>query len=94
MQMQEEARVLTCHAIDCSYNCATECCAPQIEVGDSHPMCDTYTRNPQVDIQTGEPPVGACKVTQCHYNQEMDCSASGITLTVHSGHADCATFRA
>ena len=36
--------------------------------------------------------VGACHVKDCRWNTEMVCRASGITVTPHSGHADCATF--
>jgi hypothetical protein len=91
MQMQE-AQVMTCHAGVCSWNCDDQCCAPTIQVGADHPQCDTFTRTPQhpADILAS---VMDCKVVACHFNKEMACGATGITLDVHQGHADCATFR-
>jgi hypothetical protein len=87
-----EARVLTCLAEDCSYNCRDECCAPMVEVGEDHPACDTFTTG-EVQMREGEPTIADCKVSDCHYNGQMSCHAPGITLLTHSGHADCATFR-
>jgi Domain of Unknown Function (DUF1540) len=87
-----EAHVLTCLAEDCSYNCEDECCAPKIEVGADHPKCDMFTTS-RVRVTDGEPAISQCMVDQCHFNSSRECSASGVTMTTHSGHADCATFR-
>ena len=92
MQQMTEARVLTCLAEDCSYNCRDECCAPSIEVGADHPACDTFTTG-AVDEAEGVPPIRECMVSHCHFNEAMSCSASGVTMISHSGHADCATYR-
>jgi len=92
MQEKSSAHVLTCLAEDCSYNCRDECCAPMIAVGDEHPSCDWYTTGP-VELAGGEPGIQDCKVSHCHYNSDMACSAAGITMMTHAGHADCATFR-
>ena len=91
MQMSE-ATVLTCLAEDCSYNCREVCCAPAVEVGAEHPACDTFTTG-AVSVGAGEPGIRDCKVMQCHFNSSEACTASGITMITHSGHADCATFR-
>jgi hypothetical protein len=91
MQMSE-AHVLTCGAETCSYNCRDVCCAPSIEVGAEHPACDTYTTG-AVDILEGEPAVRDCKVFDCNFNNSEMCSAAGITMISHAGHADCGTFR-
>ncbi len=88
-----EAHVLTCLVGDCSFNCEHECCAPKVEVGDEHPMCDMYTTE-KVSASSGEPKVSQCKVMRCHFNSGNECGASGVTMTRHHGHADCATFRA
>ena len=92
MQMQTEPTVMTCLAEDCSYNCRDECCAPAIEVGEDHPKCDTFTTG-AVTIAELPATVQDCMVGECHFNHEMSCSASGVTLTTHAGHADCTTFR-
>lgn len=91
-QQMGEARVLTCLAEDCSYNCRDECCAPKVEVGSDHPRCDTFTTG-QVPISTGEPPVQECDVEDCHFNHALACAAAGITMSNHAGHADCITYR-
>ena len=91
MQMTD-GHVLTCLASECSYNCEMMCCAPEIMVGDAHPACDTFTMN-DVDLQKRSPRVQKCFVQECHFNKQTTCGASGITLTEHSDHADCATFR-
>jgi len=91
MEMRE-SHVMTCHAAECSYNCDEECCAPKIEVGDDHPKCDMYTLAP-VERHNSMPMVSKCMVSECHFNGDMSCTAAGITLWKHGGHADCATFR-
>lgn len=92
MQMMN-GHVMTCHADGCSYNCDAMCCAPVIEIGDDHPMCDMYTTG-IVEAKAATPMVGKCMVGECHFNSQMSCGAAGITLTRHSDHADCATYRA
>lgn len=90
--MLEQPHVMTCHAGACSWNCDDQCCSPTVEIGAEHPRCDTFTTAHQSpgDILAS---VMDCKVTDCHFNHDMACGASGITLDVHQGHADCATFR-
>jgi hypothetical protein len=29
----------------------------------------------------------------CHFNAAEACTASGVTMIMHSGHADCGTYR-
>lgn len=92
MQMQGESHVMTCLAEECSWNCREECCAPSVQIGDDHPKCDTYTTgavSPLGDMA----PVKGCLVTDCHFNHELGCDAAGITLSIHSAHADCMTYR-
>lgn len=37
--------------------------------------------------------VATCRVQNCMYNQNMDCTApSGISINLHEDHADCETF--
>jgi len=92
MQEHSMAHVMTCLAEECSWNCGDQCCAPSIEVGEDHPRCDTYTTAPAktTDVMAE---VQDCKVSDCHFNHSMMCGAAGITLSTHSGHADCLTFR-
>jgi hypothetical protein len=87
-----EARVMTCLADGCSYNCREECCAPIIAVGGEHAACDTFTTGAVEEAQ-GMPGVEACDVLNCHFNASSTCSASGVTMMIDGTHADCATFR-
>lgn len=87
-------KIMGCTASDCAYNKNNECHTMAITVGDGrHPACDTYykalNKGGSPDI-TGS--VGACKVDICKFNKALECSASGINVGSHSGHADCKTF--
>jgi hypothetical protein len=92
MQMQSESRVMTCLAEECSWNCRDECCAPAVEIGDDHPKCDTFTTG-EVSPLSDMAPVQECLVSDCHFNHGRSCGAAGITLDIHSTHADCLTYR-
>ena len=65
-----------------------------ITVGDSEcAFCDTFTK---ASMKGGDPAVtggvGACKASSCKYNKSLECAAGSIHVSVHSGHADCATY--
>lgn len=92
---QDKAPVVTCTVMECSYNDMERCCAPQIEVGDQHPACDTFTTSGATQTQDQQmSQVGICHVQECTFNQQQQCSAPGITVTHHSSHADCSSYRA
>ncbi len=89
--------IKSCEVTDCSYNKHNSCHTLAITVGgpgDACPMCDTFISAAQragiPDVQGG---VGACRVESCSYNDSLECSAPSISVTRHSGHPDCATFR-
>ncbi len=87
-------RILSCSVTECAYNINNECHTLAITVGDgSHASCDTYYRTQvkggAVDQIGG---VGACKADACKFNKAFECSAPGINVAAHSGHADCKTF--
>ena len=88
-----DGHVLTCLAPTCSYNCDSMCCAPEVMVGDSHPACDMFTTQ-EVSMAKHSPRVQKCNVGGCHFNKQLTCVASGITLAPHADHADCTTYRA
>lgn len=94
MGQQGKAPVVTCTVSECSYNEQEKCCAPTIEVGDSHPQCDTFTTSQGVQsVQQDMSSVSACHVMQCTFNDGHQCEAPGITVTHHANHADCSSFR-
>ena len=86
-------KVLTCEINKCAYNMDSMCHAMAINVGGSHPMCDTYMEKAQ---KGGVPDmigvVGACKIDDCEFNQSLECAAEGINIRLHSDHADCRTY--
>lgn len=84
--------VKKCDMLECYYNREKKCHAGAINVGGSHPQCDTFTISPQHIPLEEQAQVGACKVTNCKYNQDMSCHASGIDVSHHDQHADCCTF--
>ncbi|HNR51273.1 MAG: hypothetical protein BWZ01_00413 [Deltaproteobacteria bacterium ADurb.BinA179] len=91
MSMPEITR---CDATECSYNRDRQCHTMAITIGDaSCPMCDTFV---QTDASGGDPSVigrvGACKTSNCRYNEALECTAESINVGMHSRHADCMTF--
>lgn len=94
MGQQGQAPVVTCTVMECSYNNEERCCAPQIEVGDQHPQCDTFTTSGASNAMEQEMSrVGTCHVQQCSFNMQQQCDAPGITVTHHTTHADCSSYR-
>jgi hypothetical protein len=91
--MMDEGHVLTCTVTECSYNRMEVCHAPNINVGDNHPACDTFTTSNASLNESGMPDVAICNVLECQFNENNDCMAPGITVAHHSNHADCLTFR-
>ncbi|MEW5705441.1 MAG: DUF1540 domain-containing protein [Actinomycetota bacterium] len=93
MQQMERGHVLTCSVAECSYNANEVCHAPNINVGATHPTCDTFTLGNVNQAPLGMPDVSICSVTNCQFNKNNDCMAPGITVAHHGTHADCLTFR-
>lgn len=95
MEMQQQnGMVLACTVENCAWWKNRQCHAPKIEVGSTHPMCDTFTEQMQVDqADIDEPRVAMCSVQECKFNdQGQECSAPGITVGHHADHADCDTY--
>jgi len=91
------ANVSACDASSCAYNVDLNCHARAITVGAGvHPACDTYiprARRPDAAADSGPSAgVGACKVTRCRHNQNLECEAPEIRVEPHEKHADCVTF--
>lgn len=92
-QQQDAAPVVTCKVTECSYNQQEQCCAQNIEVGDQHPQCDTFTTGSVQRMQQSMSKVGICNVMDCSFNASKKCDAPGITVTQHTDHADCSSYR-
>lgn len=89
----EEGHVLTCAVTNCSFNENEVCYAAGIDVGETEPVCDTFTTAPVYRSPEGMPDVSLCNITQCRFNQDKDCAAPGITVAYHGNLAECMTFR-
>jgi len=87
--------VSECEMSECAYNQQRVCHALAITVGDDTcPMCDTYFDSDSkggFGDETGT--VGACKESDCQFNNALECSAPNIKVASHSGHADCSTYK-
>lgn len=92
MNDQQMPPVARCEVTQCFFNTEKQCHAPAINVGGSHPNCDTFIPQGNHINRLGNSLVGACHVTQCRYNAEMTCNADSIVVANHADHADCDTF--
>lgn len=83
-----------CDMTECFFNQGRKCHASAINIGGSHPQCDTFTASGKHASPAPTAMVGACKVEQCRYNTDMQCTAQSIAVGQHLMHADCKTFEA
>jgi hypothetical protein len=85
-----------CDARNCAYNVNRVCHARAITIGSGlHPECDTFlAADTHVQDTTSIALVGACKMSACCYNDDLECRAPSIAVAHHERHADCTTFRA
>lgn len=88
--------VSQCLVTECAYNVHDRCCARAITIGDGvHPGCDTFfeasTHSRMHAMAAG---VGACKVTGCRYNDDLECQADSIQVQWRGKTVDCMTFSA
>lgn len=90
--MNDVPPVSKCTVEQCFYNKSQMCHAPAINVGGSHPSCDTFISEGQHIDRMATGLVGACHVDQCRWNTNLTCHASGIEVGTHAEHADCNTF--
>lgn len=93
-QSIEMAIVEMCEVSACAYNERGSCHARAITIGDGdHAACDTFfPRAQHVPGQTPAAGVGACKVSVCKHNSDLECTADLVRIGQHAGHADCQTF--
>lgn len=90
----EMGMVLACQVDACSYNRNLECRAGQIEVGGcEHAKCDTFTTGQIEELETAQPMVANCDVSDCKFNQDArNCQAPAVSLGHHGQHAECDSF--
>ena len=90
----EMSKVIKCEISDCAYNVDDCCHTMAITVGDSmNPKCDTFC---QSSIKGGDvgcmAGVGACKVSACINNSNLECCSPGISVGYKNQEVDCLTF--
>lgn len=89
-------KVTECNASNCAYNKHNSCHTLSITVGGPNecPKCDTYfgsaTPGGIPDMKAG---IGACKMSDCSYNESLECGASSVKIGWHMNHPDCQTFK-
>ena len=94
--MMEMPKVISCTVTNCAYNTSQVCHAMAITVGDisNRPKCDTFFQTSihggLKDVTAG---VGACKISDCTHNKELECNAQNIKVGMQSGAAECLTFK-
>jgi hypothetical protein len=92
----EMPQVSKCDVDECSYNGEGLCHALAITVGDiEEATCDTYcslSRKGGDRSTVGQ--VGACKMGDCVFNDQLECQAEGIDVSHKGSHVDCMTYRA
>lgn len=86
--------VSQCDITKCSFNMDRSCHAKAITIGDgSNPGCDTYFIN---SIHTRDKKraagVGACKVSDCKFNNVFECFADHIEVGILENEINCLTF--
>lgn len=90
----EMPTIMDCDATECAYNADNTCHATAITIGaEADHRCDTFCRSSSkggdLQIIGG---VGACKVSACGHNQNLECAAPGIRVGHSGGEIDCLTF--
>lgn len=88
-------KVMECEVENCAYNANKGCHALAITVGDpeGEPSCDTFfTAEKPGGVKDMTAGVGACKLGECKFNKDFECSADSITVGWQRGQADCMTY--
>jgi len=89
----EMPEVLGCGVETCVYNADAMCHARAITVGDTQKhICDTMTKSERHTHRRESGGVGACLSTNCAHNEDWECQADGINVTLSGGEATCGTF--
>jgi len=80
--------VSKCAATQCAYNADDGCHARAITIGDgADPDCDTFFTNSKHTRSSRTAGVGACKMEDCKFNDDFECSAESIQVG-HTGKSN------
>lgn len=87
--------VRECSVTECTYNTDTSCHAKAITVGSNvHPDCDTYFSTSATHTRARERTagVGACKMSDCSFNDDFECVAEEIRVGYRMERINCLTY--
>lgn len=87
--------VSECSVTECTYNMNVSCHARAITVGSNvHPDCDTYFSSSSSHTKAVERTagVGACKMSDCNYNDDYECIAEEIRVGYKMERVNCLTY--
>ncbi len=90
----EMPAVNQCAATGCAYNQQQTCHALAITIGDGQDAhCDTFFGvSFKGGVLSSVGKVGACKVSSCRHNVDLECQAPGIDVGYAHNTVDCLTF--
>ncbi len=86
--------VSECLASECAYNVGMNCHAKAITVGNSlHAGCDTFfSGSEHTKSSTRTAGIGACKSTDCTFNEDLECSTDSIRVAPSGQQVNCMTY--
>ena len=89
----EMPEVMECSVQQCAYNTRQMCHARAVTMGDAHGhLCDTMFAPGKHTQRKENAGVGACRAMMCAYNEDFECQADGICVSMDGGLALCRTF--
>lgn len=87
------AKVSSCNMTACTYNMQNICQTLGINVG-PHAECNTFNYTAMKGGLKGvKGGVGACRASECKFNEMMECKAPEVNVAFHDQHPDCKTFQ-
>ena len=87
------SKIIECQVTSCAFNREKNCHAPAITIGGPPACCDTFIDSAEEGGTAIRGSVGACKMTDCLYNDDMECSAGQVKISTQKCDADCVTYR-
>jgi hypothetical protein len=86
-------KIKRCDVEMCGHNKDGLCYALAINVGGSGPICAAFAKtSTKCEGRKTIGGVGACKTTDCRFNDCLMCSAPEIGVGWHESNATCGTF--
>ncbi|MDP5210060.1 MULTISPECIES: DUF1540 domain-containing protein [unclassified Microbulbifer] len=85
--------VSRCAVTQCAYNANDGCHARAITIGNGiDPDCDTFLANSKHTNSARTAGVGACKMENCKFNDDFECSADSIQVGRSGNSNNCLNY--